>query len=78
MKGLGEVVMNEGGVINFASRKLKPHEEKYSTHDLELAVVMLALELCMHYLDGRSCILKTDHQSLHYTFVQRVMNSRHT
>ena len=35
-QGLGEVLMQEGGVIAYASRKLKPHEEQYATHDLEL------------------------------------------
>jgi len=45
--------MQEGGVIAYASRKLKKHEELYSTHDLELAAVMLALKLWRHYLIGR-------------------------
>ena len=53
--------MQEGGVIAYASRKLKPHEEKYATHDLELAALMLALRLWRHYLVGRSFTLKTDH-----------------
>jgi hypothetical protein len=36
--------MQDGGVIAYASRKLKKHEELYATHDLELAAVMLALK----------------------------------
>jgi hypothetical protein len=51
-KGLGVVLMQDGGVIAYASRKLKQHEELYATHDLELAVVMLALKLWRHYLVG--------------------------
>jgi hypothetical protein len=39
-------------VIAYASRKLKKHEEIYATHDLELAVVMLALKISRHYLVG--------------------------
>ncbi|WMV41510.1 hypothetical protein MTR67_034895, partial [Solanum verrucosum] len=35
--GLGCVLMQEGKVISYASRKLKPHELNYPTHDLELA-----------------------------------------
>ena len=67
-QGLGVVLMHEGGVISYASHKLKPHEEQYATHDLELAAVMLALKLWRHYLVGRSLTLKTDHQSLQYIF----------
>ena len=61
-QGLGAVLMQEGGIIAYASCKLKPHEEQYATHDLELAAVMLALKLWRHYLVGRSFTLKTDHQ----------------
>ena len=38
--GLGCVLMQYGKVVAYASRQLKPHEKKYPTHDLELAVVM--------------------------------------
>ena len=32
--GLGAILMQEGGVIAYASGKLKLHEELYATHDL--------------------------------------------
>jgi hypothetical protein len=51
-QGLGVVLMQDGGVIVYASRKLKQHKEIYTTHDLELAAVMLALKLWRHYLVG--------------------------
>ncbi|XP_028090574.1 uncharacterized protein LOC114290798 [Camellia sinensis] len=41
-KGLGYVLMQNGRVIAYASRQLKPHEKKYPTHDLELAAVVFA------------------------------------
>jgi hypothetical protein len=50
-QGLGAVLMQDGGVIAYASRKLKKHEDLYVTHDLELAVVMLALK----NLEALSC-----------------------
>ena len=45
IQGLGCVLMQDGKVIAYASRQLKPHEKKYLVHDLELAVVILALKL---------------------------------
>jgi hypothetical protein len=49
-QGLGGMLMKDGGVITYALSKLKKHEELYATHDLELAVVLLALKLWRHYL----------------------------
>ena len=71
-QGLGVVLMQEGGVIAYASCNLKPHEEQYATHDLELAAVMLALKLWRHYMVGKSFTLKTDNQSLQYIFTKGI------
>jgi len=51
-KGLGAVLMQDGKVIAYASRQLRPHEVNYPTHDLELAAVIFALKLWRHYLYG--------------------------
>ena len=50
--GLGCVLMQDGKVVTYASRQLKPHEQNYPTHDLELAVVVFTLKLWRHYLYG--------------------------
>ena len=49
---LGEILMQRGKVIAYASRKLKPHEVRYPTHDLELEVVVFALKIWRHFLYG--------------------------
>ena len=43
--GLGCVLMPDGKVVACASRQLKPHEQNYPTHDLELEVVVFALKI---------------------------------
>ena len=43
--GLGCVLMQDGKVVAYASRQLKPHEQNYPTHNLELAAVVFALKL---------------------------------
>ncbi|GKB98761.1 putative reverse transcriptase domain-containing protein [Tanacetum coccineum] len=44
-KGLGAVLMQREKVIAYASRQLKIHEKNYTTHDLELGAVVLALKM---------------------------------
>jgi hypothetical protein len=75
-KGLGAMLMQDGGVITYASRKLKKHKDIYATHDLELAAVMLDLKLWRHYLVGKNFELKMDHESLKHLFTQRDLNAR--
>ena len=74
--GLGCVLMQQGKVVVYASRQLKPHEENYPTHDLELVVVVFALKLWRHYLYGTRFEVFTDHQSLKYIFTQNELNCR--
>jgi hypothetical protein len=52
-QGLGCVLMQDGHVVAYASRQLRKHEEKYLTHDLELAVVVHALKIWRHYIIGK-------------------------
>jgi hypothetical protein len=75
-KGLGCVLMQNGNVIAYASRQLKPYEQNYPTHDLELAIVMFALKIWRHYLYGEKCEIYTDHKSLKYFFTQKELNMR--
>ncbi|XP_074305595.1 uncharacterized protein LOC141640813 [Silene latifolia] len=83
-QGLGCVLMQNGKVIAYASRQLRPHEQNYLTHDLELAAVVFALKIWRHYLYGVSCLMYTDlffqgshnHKSLKYIFTQKEINMR--
>ncbi|GJX91089.1 putative reverse transcriptase domain-containing protein [Tanacetum coccineum] len=40
-QGLGVVLMQKEKVIAYASQQLKPHEENYTTNDLELGAIIL-------------------------------------
>ncbi|KAA3469980.1 DNA/RNA polymerases superfamily protein [Gossypium australe] len=50
LNGLGCVLMQEGKVIAYASRKLKQHEKNYPTQDLELPAIVFALKIWLHHL----------------------------
>jgi hypothetical protein len=55
--------MQDGKVIAYLSRQLRPHELNYPTHDLELAAVVYALKTWRH-------------KSLKYIFSQKELNMR--
>jgi hypothetical protein len=74
--GLCCVLMQDNQVIAYASRALRPHEQNYPTHDLELAAVVHALKMWRHYLMGTHCDIYTDHKSLKYIFTQADLNMR--
>ncbi|GKD64819.1 reverse transcriptase domain-containing protein, partial [Tanacetum coccineum] len=55
---------------------LKIHEKKYTTHDLELSVVVFSLHIWRHYLYGTKSLIYTDHKSLQHIFSQKKLNMR--
>ena len=75
-QGLGCVLMQAGKMITYASRQLKEYEQRYPTHNLELAAVVFALMVWRHYLYGERCEIYTDHKSLKYFFTQKDLNMR--
>ena len=42
---LGCVLMQDRKVVAYASRQLKPREQNYSNHDLELVAIMFVLKI---------------------------------
>ncbi|GKF74880.1 putative reverse transcriptase domain-containing protein, partial [Tanacetum coccineum] len=75
-KGLGAVLMQREKVISYASCQLKIHEKNYTTHDLELGVVVFALKIWRHYLYRTKCTVYTDHKSLQHILDQKELNMR--
>ncbi|GJS67508.1 putative reverse transcriptase domain-containing protein, partial [Tanacetum coccineum] len=75
-KGLGAILMQKEKVIAYASRQLKIHEKNYTTHDLELGVVVFALKMWRHYMYGTRCVMFTDRKSLQHIFDQKELNMR--
>jgi len=74
--GLGGVLMQDNKGVAYASRQLRIHERNYSTHDLELAVVVFVLKIWRHYLYDSRFEVFSDHKSLKYLFDQKELNTR--
>ncbi|GJR70089.1 putative reverse transcriptase domain-containing protein [Tanacetum coccineum] len=74
--GLRCMLMQRNKVIAYASRQLKIHEKNYTTHDLELGVVVFALKIWRHYLYRTKSVIYMDHKSLQHIFSQKELNMR--
>ncbi|GKD99071.1 putative reverse transcriptase domain-containing protein [Tanacetum coccineum] len=75
-QGSRAVLMQKEKVIAYASQQLKPNEENYTTHDLELGAVVFALKIWRHYLYDTKCTVFTDHKSLQHILDQKDLNMR--
>ncbi|GJX83884.1 putative reverse transcriptase domain-containing protein [Tanacetum coccineum] len=75
-KGLGAVLMQNKKVIAYASRQFKIHEKNYTTHDLELSVVVFALKIWRHYLYRTKRTVFMGHKSLQHILDQKELNMR--
>ncbi|KAG8499161.1 hypothetical protein CXB51_005577 [Gossypium anomalum] len=88
LNGLGCVLMQEGKVIAYASRQLKPHERNYLTHDLKLAAIkdlnlrqrrwlelLKDYELIIDYHPGKANVV-ADALSRKSLFTLRAMNTQ--
>jgi hypothetical protein len=75
-EGLGGVLIQNGFMICFESKKLKENERIYATHDLELEPIVHALNKWRHYLMGKRFVLRTYHNGLKYLFDQPTLNSK--
>ena len=64
-------------MVAYALRQLKPHENNYAMHDLELTAIVFALKIWRHYLYGEKCFIYTDHKSLKYLPLQQELNLRY-
>jgi hypothetical protein len=73
---IGEVLMQDGHIIAYASRQLRCYEEHYPTQDLELLAVVHALKVWRHYLLGNLIHIYTNQKSLKYLFTQPDLNMR--
>ncbi|GKA87789.1 putative reverse transcriptase domain-containing protein [Tanacetum coccineum] len=75
-KGLSAVLMQNEKFIAYASLQLKIHEKNYTTHDLELRVVVFALKIWRHYVYGTKCVAFIDHKILQQILDQKELTMR--
>jgi hypothetical protein len=70
--GLVCVLMQDGHVVAYDSRHSRKYEEKYPTHDLELAALKHDFKIWRHYIIGKRCEVYLDHKSLKYILLSQI------
>lgn len=63
-EGLGCVIMKHEKVEAYASRQFKVNEMKSPTHDIDLVVVVISLNIWKNYFYGVHVNLYTEHKCL--------------
>ncbi|GJT49125.1 putative reverse transcriptase domain-containing protein [Tanacetum coccineum] len=74
--GTSIIMMQKEKVVAYNPRQLDVHKKNYTTHDLELGIVVFALKMWRHYLYGTKCVVFTDHKSLQHILDQKELNMR--
>lgn len=57
--------------LAFFTKKLNPAENKYSPYDRELLAIYKAIRYFRHMVEGRPCVVYTDHKPLTFAFAQK-------
>ena len=78
--GIGAALMQERDgklcPVSYASRKLLPREQNFSTIERECLAIIWAVQKFHMYLCGRRFVIQTDHRSLSYLNKAKFLNSR--
>ncbi len=75
-RGCGAVLMQNGRVVAYCSRKFTPAEHNYTTGEQELLGLITALREWRCYLEGAPVTLVTDHNPLVYLESQDSLSRR--
>lgn len=57
--------------LGFYSKKMNDTQKRYSTYDRELLGMYQAVKHFKHIIEGRECIIQTDHKPLTFAFQQK-------
>ena len=75
-RAIGGVLVQEGDLIAFESKKLKEAEQHYSTHEKEMTTVLHCLKIWKHYLLGIKFVVVTDNVANTYFKTQKKLTPK--
>ena len=68
IQGLGAVLLQENGPVEYASKSLSEAETRYSNIEREMLAILFGLERFHYYAYGRHVTVETDHKPLESIF----------
>ncbi|KAJ8899074.1 hypothetical protein K2173_010227 [Erythroxylum novogranatense] len=75
-KAIGGVLVQEGHPVAFESRKLNGAEQRYSTHEKEMLVVVHCLDTWRVYLLGTRFVVRTDNVANTFFRTQKKLSAK--
>ena len=75
-RALGGVLVQEGHPVAFESRKLNKAEQRYSTHEKEMTIVVHCLQQWRHYLLRSIFIVVTDNVASTFFKTQKKLSPK--
>ena len=76
MVDVGAILLHNGKLIAFESRKLIPVERNYTTGEQELRAVVYAMQTWRCYLESSNCVVATNHNPITYLKSQQNLSRR--
>ena len=73
---IGGVLMQDGHLVAYESRKLQDREQRYPVHEKEMTAIIHCLHVWRHYLIGKSFVVKTDNVAASYFASQPKLSAK--
>ncbi|KAK8621921.1 hypothetical protein V6N13_097549 [Hibiscus sabdariffa] len=70
--GIGAILSQNGRPLAYLSKALGPRHSDLSIYENEYLAILMALTKWRHYLEGKSFVIKTNHEPLKHLLEQRL------
>ena len=74
-RGIGAVLLQANGPVEFASKLLSEAESRYSNIEREMLTVLFGLEKFHYYAYGRPVVVESDHKPLEAIFKKHLSSA---
>jgi hypothetical protein len=73
---IGGVIVQDGRLVAFESKKLNEMEQRWPTHEKEMWVMIYCFKIWGHYIGSKDALVWTDNVTLKYFATQPQLSSK--